>query len=140
MLEISTVESLTQIVGADNVLADPYDLDRYSTDALTPFRAFGAEQAFEQLADLVVRPGSTQEVSEVVSLANRLSIPVVPYGGGTGVMGGVLPVRGGIIIDLKRLNRILEINPKDLTAVVEAGVVLEDLANVLAEHGLMPGH
>jgi alkyldihydroxyacetonephosphate synthase len=140
MLEISTVEFLTQIVGADNVLADPHDLDRYSTDALTPFRAFGAEQAFEQLADLVVRPGSTQEVSEVVSLANRLGIPVVPYGGGTGVMGGVLPVRGGIIIDLKRLDRALEVNPKDMTAVVEAGVVLENLVNVLAEQGLMPGH
>jgi alkyldihydroxyacetonephosphate synthase len=140
MLEISTVESLTQIVGADNVLADPYDLDRYSTDALTPFRAFGAEQAFERLADLVVRPGNTREVSEVVSLANRLSIPVIPYGGGTGVMGGVLPVRGGIIIDLKRLNRVLEINPKDMTAVVEARVVLEDLMSALAEHGLMLGH
>jgi alkyldihydroxyacetonephosphate synthase len=140
MLETSTVDSLAQIVGPDNVMADPYDLDRYSADALTPFRAFGAEQAFERMADLVVRPGSTQEVSKVVSLAKRLSIPVVPYGGGTGVMGAVLPVRGGIILDLKRLDQILEINPKDLTATVQAGVVLENLVNALAEHGLMPGH
>ena len=140
MLETSTIDSLAQIVGPDNVMADPYDLDRYSADALTPFRAFGAEQAFERMADLVVRPGSTQEVSKVVSLAKRLSIPVVPYGGGTGVMGAVLPVRGGIILDLKRLDQILEINPKDLTATVQAGVVLENLVNALAEHGLMPGH
>lgn len=140
MLETSIIDSITQIVGASNVLADSYDLDRYSTDALTPFRAFGAEQAFERLADLVVLPGSPREVSEIVSLANRLGIPVVPYGGGTGVMGGILPVRGGIIIDLKRLDRVLEVNPKDMTAVVEAGVVLEDLVNVLAEQGLMPGH
>jgi alkyldihydroxyacetonephosphate synthase len=140
MLEISTIDSLSQIVGADNVLTDPYDLDRYSADALTPFRAFGAEEAFEHLADLVVRPGNASEVSEVVSLASRLGIPVIPYGGGTGVMGGVLPVQGGIVIDLKRLDQILEINPKDLTATVEAGVVLENLVNALAEYGLMPGH
>jgi alkyldihydroxyacetonephosphate synthase len=140
MLENSTIESLVQIVGSDNILSDPYDLDRYSADALTPFRAFGAEAALERLADLVVRPGSTQEVSRVIMLAQQLRIPVVPYGGGTGVMGGVLPVQGGIILDLKRLNRILDINLQDRTATVEAGVVLEDLVHALAEHGLMPGH
>lgn len=140
MIDTAIIESLVKIVGSDQVLSDPYDLDRYSGDALTPFRAFGAEQAFERLADVVVRPGSAQEVSEIVCLANLTSTPVVPYGGGTGVMGSVLPVQGGIIIDLKRLNKIIEVNPQDLTAVVEAGVVLEDLVNALAEHGLMPGH
>jgi len=140
MLESSAIDSLAQIVGPDNILSDPYDLDRYSADALTPFRAFGAESSFQRIADLVVRPGSTPEVSQVITLAQRSGIPVVPYGGGTGVMGGVLPVRGGIVLDLKRLNRIIEINPQDRTATVEAGVVLEDLELALAEHGLMPGH
>lgn len=140
MIETSTLDSLGQIVGGDYVLSDPYDLDRYSGDALTPFRAYGAEKAFDRLADLVVRPGSAEEVSQVVSLASRLGLPVVPYGGGTGVMGAVLPLRGGIILDLKRLDRILQISPTDMTATVEAGVVLEDLNNALAEHGLMVGH
>jgi len=140
MIDTTIIDTLVKIVGTEHVLSNPYDLDRYSGDALTPFRAFGAEQAFERLADVVVRPCSAQEVSEIVSLANLHATPVIPYGGGTGVMGSVLPVRGGIILDLKRLNQIIEVNPQDLTAVVEAGVVLEDLVTALAEQGLMPGH
>jgi alkyldihydroxyacetonephosphate synthase len=127
-------------VGCDHVLSDPYDLDRYSADALTPFRAYHADQAFEKLADAVVRPGSTQEVVEIVQLAGREGLPLIPHGAGTGVMGGILPVRGGIVVDLQRMNRILEINPRDLTATVEPGVVLQDLVDALAEHGLLPGH
>ena len=140
MLDSETMRSIAGIVGPDNVLSDPYDLDRYSADALNPFRAFGAEAAFDRLADLVVRPSCTQEVAGVVSLAAQRGIPVVPYGGGTGVMGGTIPVRGGIILDLKRMNRILSISTIDLTAQVEPGVVLKDLEDALAEHGLMPGH
>ena len=140
MLDGATLESLARIVGPQNVLQDPYDLDRYSADALNPFRAFGAEDAFDRLADAVVRPGSTEEVSQVVALANQQGIPLVPYGSGTGVMGAALPVRGGITIELKRLNRILSINQLDMTAEVEAGVVLQDLVDALAQVSLMPGH
>ena len=140
MLNSETVRSIAGIVGPANVLSDPYDLDRYSADALNPFRAFGAEDAFDKLADLVVRPSCTQEVADLVTLATKKVIPIVPYGGGTGVMGGTIPVRGGIILDLQRMNRILKINATDLTAEVEPGVVLQDLVGALAEHGLMPGH
>lgn len=140
MIATSIVESLSRIVGADHVLTSPYDLDRYSADALTPFRAYRAGYAFEQLADLVVRPGTVEEVSQVAALATREGIPLVPYGGGTGVMGGVLPVEGGVIVDVKRLNRILEISPRDMTATVQPGVVLQELADALAEYNLMIGH
>ena len=140
MLDGSTLEALAQIVGRENVLKDSHDLDRYSADALNPFRDFGAEDAFDRLTDAVVRPGSTEEVSRIVVLANQQRIPLVPYGSGTGVMGAALPVRGGITVDLKRLDRILKINSLDLTAEVEAGVVLQDLVDALAEDGLMPGH
>ena len=140
MLENAIVQSLAQVVGGGNLLTEDYDLDRYSADALNPFRAFGAEGAFDHLADVVVRPSCAQEVAEVVRLASKHRIPVIPYGGGTGVMGGVLPVRGGIVLDLKRMNRILAINSTDLTAEVEPGVVLQDLVNASAKHGLMPGH
>ena len=140
MIASSIVESLSRIVGEDNVLTSPYDLDRYSADALTPFRAYRAGYAFEQLADAVVRPGSVEEVSRIAELATREGIPLVPYGGGTGVMGGVLPVNGGIVVDVKRLDRILEISPRDMTATVEPGVVLQELADALAEHNLMIGH
>ena len=140
MLNSSTLHSFENIVGDANVLADPYDLDRYSADALTPFRAFGVEEALQRLADLVVRPATTGQVAEIVALAAQQRIPLIPYGGGTGVMGGILPVQGGIIIDLQRMNRILEVNPQDQTVYVEAGTVLQDLEDALDEQGLMAGH
>ena len=140
MLDNAALDSLTGLIGPENVLTDPFDLDRYTGDALSPSRAPAASDAFERLADVVVRPASTQEVVQIVELANRLGLPLVPYGGGTGVMGAALPVRGGIVLDMKRMDRILSINPADLTAEVEAGVVLEDLEQALTEHGLMPGH
>ena len=78
MLESAIVQSLAQIAGSNNVSTDDYDLDRYSADALNPFRAFGAEEAFDRLADVIVRPSSTQEVVEVIRIASKHKIPVVP--------------------------------------------------------------
>ena len=71
MIETSVVESLSRIVGEANLLSSPYDLDRYSADALTPFRAYRAGYAFERLADLVARPATVEEVSQIVTLAAR---------------------------------------------------------------------
>ena len=139
-LPSSLIDSLTQVLGEKNVLTDPYDLDRYSGDALSPTRAFGAEDSFERLADVVARPGSTEDVSAVLKLANKSATPVIPYGAGTGVMGATVPAMGGIVLDLQRMNKILAINPTDMTAEVEAGVVLADLENALSLQGLMPGH
>ena len=136
----SLISSLSNTVGTENTLTDPYDLDRYSGDALSPSRAFNAKNSFERLADVVVRPASTTEVSTVLKLANEFQTPVIPYGGGTGVMGGTVPTAGGIILDLQRMNKIISINPTDMTAEVEAGVVLEDFENILFDLGLMPGH
>ena len=132
--------TLTAIVGHENVLTDPAALDRYSADALTPYRAYYADAVFERLADVVVRPGAADAVAQVVALAQRNAVPVVPYGGGTGVMGGVLPARGGILLDISRLNRIIAISPDAMTAQVQAGIVLQDLYDGLAPYGLMPGH
>jgi len=140
MPKTELINSLTKALGPENVLTDPYDLDRYSGDALSPTRAFGAEDSFERLADVVARPGSSKDVSAVLRLANELSTPVIPFGAGTGVMGATVPAMGGIVLDLQRMNKILAINPTDMTVEVEAGLVLEDLENALAQHGLMPGH
>ena len=140
MLDEAAIASLAGIVGPDNVLSDPDSLDRYTGDSLSPSRAFGAASAFERLADVVVRPESTAEVARIVRWANERLVPIVPYGGGTGVMGAVVPEHGGIVLDVKRMNRVLEIDSESLTARVEAGVVLEELEAVLAERGLMIGH
>ena len=136
----AALASLASIVGPENVLADPDSLDRYTGDSLSPSRAFSAADAFDRLADVVVRPDSTSQVAGVVRWANDRRVPIVPYGGGTGVMGAVVPAQGGIVLDVKRMNRVLDIDPESLTARVEAGVVLQDLETALAEHGLMIGH
>ena len=140
MLETSILRPLIDIVGEENVLTGDYDLDRYSGDALTPSRAFGAEDAFNHLADAVALPGSTEEVSKIVKLAAAVGMPIVPYGGGTGVMGGALPIRGGLVVSMQRMDRVLEVSPRDLTATVEAGVVVGDLVDHLQNYGLMFGH
>ena len=140
MLADTALASLSRIVGAENVLADADSLDRYTGDSLSPSRAFGAEGAFERLADVVVRPGCTAEVADVVRWANAHRVPVIPYGGGTGVMGAVVPAHGGLVLDMKRMNRVLDVDADSLTARVEAGMVLGDLEAVLAERGLMIGH
>ena len=139
-LDNTALASLARIVGAENVLADADSLDRYTGDSLSPSRAFGAADAFERLADVVVRPGCTAEVAEVVRWANEHRVPVIPYGGGTGVMGAVVPAHGGLVLDVKRMNRVLDVDAESLTARVEAGIVLGDLEAVLSEHGLMIGH
>ena len=140
MLDTLAIESLAQIVGAENVLADPDSLDRYTGDSLSPSRAFGAAEAFERLADVVVRPASTEEVSAIVRWCNERRVPIVPYGGGTGVMGAVVPALGGLVLDMKRMARVHDIDAESLTARVDAGMVLGDLEEILAERGLMIGH
>lgn len=129
-----------EIVGPDHVLGDPDSIDRYSADALTPYRAYYADAVFDRLADIIVRPADTAEVSRVVSLAQQRAIPIIPYGGGTGVMGGILPVHGGIILDVSRLDRLLNVDPGSMIAEVQAGTVLQDLYDGLKPYGLMPGH
>ena len=133
-------DSLAQIVGNEHLITDADAIDRYSADALTPYRAYYADAAFDRLADLVVRPANTAQVSRIVALAQQRRIPIIPYGGGTGVMGGVLPVRGGVILDVGRLNRLLRVDANSLTAEVEAGMILENLYDALQPYGLMPGH
>jgi len=89
----------------------------------------------QELPDVIVFPRSTAEVSAVMKLAHREKIPVVPRGAGTNLSGGTIPVKGGIIVEVSRMNRILEINTADRRAVVEPGVVNLDLQNALAPLG-----
>ena len=140
MLDKQLLESLRSVLDAGHVLTGEEERDRYSADALTPFRAFGAAARLERMADMVVIPRTVEQVSEVVRLAAAHKTPIIPYGGGTGVMGAALPVQGGIVVDLKGLNQVLDINPIDRTAVVEAGVLLQDLTGALKPHGLILGH
>ena len=122
-----TIDRLSAIAGSDSVSLDPQIVDRYSRDETT--EASG-------LAEVVVRPRTTEAVAQVVRLASELSIPVTPRGGGTGVTGGAVPAHGGIILSLERMNRIIEIDTDNLMAVAEPCVITGDLARAAASHGL----
>ena len=88
------------------------------------------------LPDVVVKPASAEEVSSILLMANRKLIPVYPRGAGSGLTGGALPLKGGIVVDSARMNRILSIDRTDMTATVEAGVVLADLQSAVERKGL----
>jgi glycolate oxidase len=119
------VEKLIEIVGKENFSDQIEDLVPYSYDASMNVHRPRA----------VVWPDSTEQVSRVVQFANEQSIPIVPRGAGTSLSGGAVPIKGGIIIDLSRMNRILEISIESRYARVEAGVVCDDLNRALAKYG-----
>src|SRR5262249_52862628 len=120
------LEELRSIVGTDFVHTDADTVREFSTDATKVFHP----------ADVVVFPSCTAEIAAIVKLANRDKIPIVSRGGGVGYAGGAVPIRGGIVISTRRMNRILEIDPIDLIAVVEPGVITEDLHKAAEAKGL----
>ena len=134
------IPALTAIVGAGHVLASLDERDEYAYDAFSPPRATRVLKGLTPLPDAVARPGTVGEVQEIVRLANRTATPIVPYGGGTGVLGGAIALQGGIVVDLKRLDRVLHVDRDGLTVTAQAGIVLKRLDEALAPHGLMAGH
>jgi FAD/FMN-containing dehydrogenase len=135
----SALETLRSIVGAEDVLLDESSIEAYSLDA---FGRLGSRQTDPSTPRVyaAVRPSSTIEVAQIVKLAYEERIPLIPYGGGTGLTGAVTPLQGGIAVDLKKMGRVVEVNPQDMTATVEAGTVLADLNTALNHQGLMLGH
>ena len=130
LMENQVLEYLRKVVGSRNVLFSSEDVYPYSLDASIPHPQYAVMPAF------VVRPHTTDEVASVVAFADSERIPVVPRGGGTNLVGGVLPVENGIVLDLTGMNKITAINTSDLTCTVEAGVVHNDLENELAKYRL----
>jgi glycolate oxidase len=118
---------LAQVVGGNQVLADPADLAVY---------AFDAETLDRGVPNLVVLPGSTEEVQEVVRLAHRQGVPVIPRGAGTGLSGGATAIGGGIMLVLARMTKILEIDPANRVAHVQAGVTNLAVSRACQQYGL----
>ncbi len=103
-------------------------------DGMSHFCYDATEMRF--MPDIVLLPCSSEEVSKIMKLASRLDLPVTPQGGRTGLSGGALPVHGGLVLSLLRMNKILEIDQKNMQIVVEPGVIAEDLQIELKKYNL----
>lgn len=124
------VDQLRNIVGAQYVIFNDADqLEPYSHDEVT-------EKEYHSMPEIVVQPRNAEEISEVMKLANREYIPVTPRGGGSGLSGGAVPVYGGIVLHMNRMNSILEIDTENMVAVVEPGVVTSEIDEAASENGL----
>src|SRR3977135_2277428 len=120
------IEELRRIVGSESVIDSANDLRIFERDA-------SIEGA---LPDAVVLASTTEQVSGVINVAAKHHIPVVPRGAGPGLSGGAVTIRGGIALQVTRMRRILEIDPIAQTALVEPGVVNQELSLAAARHGL----
>ena len=122
------LSALAASVKRENVLTSVEDQIAYAYDASAP--------ASDQLPLAIVRPGNTAEVCQVIRLANEQHIPIVPRGSGTGLAGSTIPIPGSIVLLTTRLNRVIEVDTANLTALVEPGVLTGDFVNAVEVLGL----
>src|SRR5947207_12836410 len=124
--DLSVLARLRAIVGDRHALADPADIAPYLTEE---------RGLYHGRSPLVLRPGSVAEVAAILKLANETGTAIVPQGGNTGLVGGQTPHNGEIVLSLKRLDRVREVDPTSNTMTCEAGVILMKAQNAAAEAG-----
>ena len=122
------VLSLRKSIGKENVIIDPDILEKFSKDETSDI---------SQLPAIVVRAKCTSDVSKTLALCSKYNIPVIPRGAGTGVTGGAIPVKGGLVLSVEQMNKIIEIDKENMFAVVEPGVITKTLQDAAMEQGLM---
>jgi alkyldihydroxyacetonephosphate synthase len=132
--------ALVAALGADAVISARDELDGYTADTYWPALAARAAGAPLGRPDVVVRPRTEESVADALAIANEHRIPVVPWGGGSGTQGGCLPIHGGIVIDLRSLAEVIEIDEVSMTVTVQAGKNGRELESELNERGLMLPH
>ncbi|HDP80573.1 MAG TPA: FAD-binding protein [Spirochaetes bacterium] len=127
--ELSNLKKdLVAALGDSKIITDPSILETYARDETGDI--FHAP-------DIAVRAGSTGDVSAVLRICSAHGVPVIPRGAGTGLTGGAVPTVGGVVLSLEKMNRIIEIDTRNMAAVVEPGVITGDLQRAVLEHGLM---
>src|SRR5919106_2185879 len=138
---LSEAESaLAAALGGDAVITAPSDLDAYTADTYWPALAAKAAGAPMARPDVVVRPRTEEDVATVLEIAQAHRVPVVPWGGGSGTQGGALAIHGGIVIDLRSLDEVIEIDETSMTVTVQAGKNGRELEAELNARGLMLPH
>ena len=121
------IERLRHIVGAENVLVEPEQVEPYGADAV--------KEKFPPEA--VVFPETTAEMCQILKLANEFTFPVTARGGGVGYTGGAVPVDGGIVVGTDRMNKIIEISADDLYVICQPGLTTFELQQAVEKHGLI---
>jgi glycolate oxidase len=128
------VAALESLLGRSGVITDRDRLEAYSHDEFSL-------PDIARVPEAVVRPRTTEHVSAVLKLADEKRVPVTPRGGATGLCGGCVPIRGGIVLSLEGMNRVLEIDRENRMAVAQAGVTLRDFSTAVEEAGFsFPPH
>lgn len=122
--------ALREALGTEYVLTAPEQLEKYKTDEET-------DERYHHLPEVVVLPGNTEEVAAVVKIANQFLVPITPRAAGTSVSCGAIPVKGGIVLLVERLAKILEVNEEALYMVVEAGVRTSEIQKLANSKGLL---
>ncbi|MEJ5227587.1 FAD-linked oxidase C-terminal domain-containing protein [Thermodesulfovibrio sp.] len=129
MIDSAFIERCKSIFGAENVLTDKAELIAYSYDA-TP----GIPR---EIPGVVVFPENTKQIQELIFLARQTKTPIYPRGAGTCLSGGPVPLSKGVVLSFQKMNKILEIDPDNLTATVQPGVVVADLNAAVSKYGLL---
>jgi len=124
----ATIERLRSLVGEGNVVTGQFDLENYSRDEMPAKMQFVPEAA--------VKAETAQQIAEILKLAGQENFPVTPRGRGTGLSGGCLPVCGGIVLSLEKMEKVLELDRRNLMAVVEPGIINAELQRTVEEEGL----
>ncbi|HNJ96267.1 MAG TPA: FAD-binding protein, partial [Ferruginibacter sp.] len=121
------IASFQRITGEQFVFTDAESLDKYAHDET---------ENLHFLPGVVIKPRTAEEISAIMRICNEHHIPVTPRGAGTGLSGGALPHRGGVLLSMERMNSILEIDERNLQVITEPGVITEVLQNAVKEKGL----
>ena len=127
MISQAAVDALRAVVGDEWFLDQPEDIATYSYDGFLP----------EFAPDAVLVPESAEQISQIMKIANRERINIIPRGAGTNICGSSVAREGGVIMAFHRLNKILEIDRESMCAVVQPGVVNGDLQKEVAQYNLM---
>jgi glycolate oxidase len=119
---LDTEQMLKEIVGPENVSSNPAILEAYR------FVAMGQDLPLSSRPDIVVMPSNEEQVSRIMSLANRIRLPVATRGQGTGFQGENVALEGGILMDLSLMNRLIEIDEDNMVVIAETGCTMNLLA------------
>ena len=122
------IEILEHELGEKKIVTDTDILEKYARDETADL---------SNSPDILVRAASVEDVSVTLKTCNELRVPVTPRGAGTGVTGGAVPVFGGLVLSMEKLNRILEIDRENMIAVVEAGAITGEIQKAAESEGLM---